>query len=202
MKRILLGLITSTLSFGAIASTVGISNHPFLMKKHVVSTEYNNYLNDGSGMGLSIKYLRKLNDKVNVDAGFGFTDGDRASRFFMGTDMQLIPDYGRQPKISIKGLMETETIDGSRINSFGAAPTISKGFAFWGKEAFPFIALPVKLSLDTEEKVYKTTTALALGMTGRIPLEGVKNLVGNIEMNVSLRNSYSALVMGVSLPLE
>lgn len=202
MKRIIIGLIASSFTVGAIASTIGTSNHPFLMKKHVVTTEYNNYLNDGSGMGLTAKYMRKINDKLNIDTGFGFTDGERASKFFIGADMQIIPDYGRQPKFSIKGIAETENTDGSRINSFGAAPTISKGFAFWGKEAFPFIALPMKVSLNTNESEYETSTAVALGITGRLPIEGLKNVVGNLETNISLRNSYSALVMGISLPIE
>ena len=202
MKKILLGLAISGISVSVLASTIGISNHPFLMKKHIISTEYNNYLNDGSGMGLTAKYLNKIDDSLSVDAGFGFTDGERASRLFVGADMKILPDYGRQPKFSIKGMAETENTDGSRINSFGVAPTLSKGFAFWGREAFPFIALPMKVSLNTNDKEYRTTSAVALGMTGRIPLEGVKNLVGNIEANISLRNSYSALVMGVSLPIE
>lgn len=202
MKRILIGLLSSTFAMGAFATTIGMSNHPFLMKKHIITTEYNNYLNDGSGMGLTAKYLQKVNDKMNFDAGFGFTDGERASRFFMGADYQIIPDYGRQPKFSLKGIAETENTDGSRINSFGVAPTLSKGFAFWGKEAFPFIALPMKVSLNTNEKEYETSTSIAMGITGRLPIADMKNVVGNIETNISLRNSYSALVMGVSIPVE
>ncbi len=202
MKRILIGLLSTTIATGAFATTIGMSNHPFLMKKHIVTTEYNNYLNDGSGMGLTAKYLQKVNDKLNIDAGFGFTDGERASRFFMGADYQIIPDYGRQPKFSVKSFMETETPDGSRINSFGAAPTISKGFAFWGREAFPFIALPMKVSLNTNESEYETSTAVAMGITGRLPINGMKNIVGNLETNISLRNSYSSLVMGISIPVE
>lgn len=202
MKKLLLGLITAGVSISSIASTIGVSNHPFLMKKNIISTEFNNYLNDGSGMGLTAKYLRKIDDSLSIDAGFGFTDGERASNFSVGADMQIIPDYGRQPKFSLKAIAETENNDSERINSFGISPTISKGFAFWGKEAFPFVALPMKVSLNANNKEYETSTALALGMTGRIPFEGVKNLVGNIEANLSLRNSYSAIVMGVSLPIE
>lgn len=202
MKKLLIGFIAITVSVGATASTIGVSNHPFLMKKHIFTTEYNNYHNAGAGMGISAKYNQRVTDGLNVDAGFGFTDGERESRFFAGADMQIIPDYGRQPKFSIKGTLETEMLDGERVNSFGAAPTISKGFVMWGKEAFPFVALPMKVSLNENEKEYDTSTALAFGMTGRLPIGGVNSLVGNIEANVSLRNSYSSLVMGVSLPIE
>ncbi len=202
MKKLLLAASAFAISVGSMASTIGLSNHPFLMKKHIITTEYNNYFSAGSGMGLNASYLRKVNDKMNVDAGFGFTNGDRASRFFAGIDTEIIPDYGRQPKVSLKGTIETADNDGDRVNSFGIAPTLSKGFAFWGKEAFPFIALPMKVSLNTDEKVYETSTAIAAGITGRIPLQGIKNLVGNIEANMSIRNSYTSLVMGVSLPIE
>ncbi|MBT4790011.1 MAG: hypothetical protein HON90_00445 [Halobacteriovoraceae bacterium] len=202
MKKLLIGLATFSLSLSAMASTIGVSNHPFSMNKHIISTEYNNYMNDGSGMGLSAKYMQRVSDQLNVDAGFGFTDGERASRMFVGADMQLIPDYGRQPRVSLKGFLERESTDGERFNSFGFAPTVSKGFAFWGKEAFPFVSLPMKVSLNESEKIYESSTALALGISGRLNVAGIKNLVGNIETNISLRNSYSALMMGVSVPIE
>ena len=202
MKKLLVGMISLTISAASLASTVGVSNHPFSMEKHVITTEFNNYFNDGSGMGFSANYFQRINDAVNIDLGFGITDGDRASRLKIGSDLRLIPDYGRQPKVSIKGILETEKIDGQRINSFGAAPTISKGFAFWGKEAYPFLALPIKVSLNTDDNSYETSTAVAAGITGRIPWLGTRNMVGNIETNFSLRNSYAALVMGVSLPIE
>jgi hypothetical protein len=202
MRRLLIGLISSTVAVSAMATTVGVSSHPFTMKKHVITTEFNSYLSDGSGMGISAKYFQRVNDALNFDMGFGFTDGERSSRFVMGADAQILPDYGRQPRVSIKGSLETENIDNDRINTVGAAPTMSKGFAFWGREAFPFIALPVKVSLNTSEGTYETSTAIAMGITGRIPVGGFKDLVGNIETNISLRNSYAALVMGVSLPIQ
>lgn len=202
MKKLFLATLAVVTSMGAMATTIGVSNHPFLMKKHIITTEYNNYFSNGSGMGMNIRYLNNINDKMKVDGGFGFTNGKRASRFFAGIDAEIFPDYGRQPRFSVKGTAQTANTDGDRINTFGVSPTISKGFAFWGKEAFPFIALPMKVSLNTDQKVYETSTSVAMGITGRIPVDGIKNLVGNIEANMSLRNSYSSLVMGVSLPIE
>ena len=64
------------------------------------------------------------------------------------------------------------------------------------------IIVGVNKFINESEKEYETSTALAFGMTGRLPIEGINNLVGNIEANMSLRNSYSSLVMGVSLPIE
>jgi hypothetical protein len=202
MKKLLVGAISAFISFGSIASTIGVSNHPFVMSKHIVTTEFNNYLSSGSGAGITAKYTRRYNEKLSIDAGFGFTNGERESEMIIGADLSLIPDYGRQPRGSIKSFMSTSKIDGERINSLGMAPTLSKGFVFWGKEAYPFIALPLKVSLNTAEGTYETSTAIAIGMTGRIPVGDFKDLVGNIETNFSLRNSYAALVMGVSLPIQ
>lgn len=202
MKKLLLALTCSVLSLSAFASTVGLSSHPFVMNKHIVTTEFNSYLNNGSGMGLTAKYLQRVNEKLNFDMGFGFTDGERSSVMMAGADMMLIPDYGRQPRVSIKGLLQSENIDGERINSFGAAPTISKGFSFWGNEAFPYMALPYRVSLNTDENTYETSTAVAMGVSGNLNIGDIRDLVGNIETNFSLRNSYTAIVMGVSLPIQ
>lgn len=202
MKKIALVLSTMLLSSVASASTVGLSTHPLTMKKQVVTTEFNNYMSNGTGSGITAKYLQRVNEQIAFDAGFGITDGDRANNLFMGADFALIPDYGRQPRVSIKGLLETMDFDGERINAFGAAPTISKGFSFWGKEAFPFLAVPVKVSLNADENTYETSTAVAAGITGRIPFNGYENLIYNFETNMSVRNSYTGFVMGISLPIQ
>lgn len=203
MKKIGLMMLSFLMgSTAALASTIGVSTHPFTMQKQVISTEFHNYSSGGTGKGLSARYLNNVSDRVNVDAGATITDGERANKIFAGADFLLIPDYGRQPRVSIKGLLETMSLDGSRINSFGAAPTLSKGFSFWGKEAFPFIALPVRVSLNEENNTYQTQTAMALGITGRIPAAGFENLVANLETNISIRNSYSAIILGISLPIQ
>lgn len=202
MKKIAILLGSVFLGSTAMANTVGLSTHPFTMKKQVVTTEFNNYTSNGAGAGITAKYLQRVNEQVAIDAGFGITDGDRANRMFVGGDFSLIPDYGRQPRVSVKGILETMDFDGERINSFGAAPTISKGFSFWGKEAFPFLAVPVRVSLNADENTYETSTALAAGITGRLPFEGYENLVYNFEANMSVRNSFSGFVMGLSLPIQ
>ncbi len=202
MKKLLVAIMSSVFTVSAVASTIGVSNHPFAVRDHVITTEFNNYASAGSGMGLSANYLRRINESINMNAGFGITDGSRASRFIVGSNIRILPDYGRQPMVSVKGTLETENIDGDRINSFGVAPTISKGLVLWGKEAYPYLALPLRVSLNTNESTYETSTALAAGISGRVPWLGARDLVGNIETNISLRNSYAALMMGVSLPIE
>ena len=202
MKKLALVLTSAFICSAASASTIGVSAHPFTMKKQVVTTEFNNYMTNGTGAGITARYFQRVSDQMNFDAGFGITDGDRANRIFAGADFSLVPDYGRQPRVSIKGLLETQDFDGNRINSFGAAPMVSKGFSFWGKEAFPFLSLPLKVSLNADSDTYETSTAVAAGITGRLPMEGYENLVYNFETNMSVRNSYTGFVMGISLPIQ
>lgn len=202
MKNLAILFTLALFSSVSFANTVGLSAHPFTMKKQVVTTEFNNYLNNGSGAGITAKYFQRINEMINFDAGVGVTDGERSNRFFAGADFQIFPDYGRQPRVSVKGLLETLSFKGERINSFGAAPTISKGFSFWGKEAYPFLALPIKVSLNADEGTYESSSAMAMGITGRMPIEGYQNLIYNFETNFSLRNSYQAMVFGISLPIQ
>jgi hypothetical protein len=202
MKRLSIALSALFLSGAAMATTIGMSTHPFSIKKQVITTEFTSYNSNGAGAGINARYLNKINEQINVDAGFGISDGERASRLFAGFDYELFPDYGRQPRTSIKALIETADFNGDRLNSFGIAPTISKGFAFWGREAFPFLSLPTRVSLNADENTFETQVALAAGITGRLPIGGYDQLLGNIETNFSLRNSYTSIVMGISLPLQ
>jgi hypothetical protein len=194
-----IGLLFST---AVSANSVGLSTHPLTMKKQVFGTEFNNYLNNGRGMGLTARYLNRLSEDVNMDAGIGVTDGDRASRFFVGSDIQILPDWDNQPRVSTKVMMETADEFDERHHRFGVAPTVSKGFSMSGEEVFPFVAIPVMIDLNAEDETYRTNTNLAVGMTGRIPFEGYENLIGNIEANVGLNQTYTSLVLGVSLPIQ
>jgi hypothetical protein len=135
-SKLLIVLTIAVMASSAFASQMGVSTHPFTMKKQVVSTEFNNYLGGADGMGLNARYYQRLNEKTNIDFGVGVTDGSYANRIFAGADFELFPDYGNQPRVSIKGLIGTQEIDGQRINNLGAAPAISKGMSFWGKKVF------------------------------------------------------------------
>ena len=199
MKLLLLAL----LSFSVMATTIGLSTHPFAVENRVITTEFDNYTSSGEGgMGLTARFYERVNSLLNYDVGFSINEGDRANRLMVGADYELIPDYGRQPRASIKTILETMEFDNERINTVGIAPTISKGFSFWGNEAFPFVALPYRVSLNDDQGTYDTSLALATGITGQLDIGGNKNVVGNIEANFNLENSFSAIVMGVSVPLN
>jgi hypothetical protein len=201
MKKFIVSLLAVATSFSAMANVVGVSTHPFQTEKQVVNTEFTSNLSTGSGFGVQARYYNRINRDWNIDAGAGFSGGERDSRFFVGADYMLYPDYDNQPRISFKSFLERTSDFNNSFTNIGVAPTISKGFSFWGHEAFPFVALPVKLGLNSDSKRYDTISSLAFGITGRLPIEGTNNLIGNIEANVDIDNSYTALLMGVSYPL-
>ena len=194
-------LALSMMISAAFASTVGLSTHPFSVNKQVITTEFDNYISEGAGKGITAKFYKKIDRRLNVDAGVGLNGGRIENRIFAGADYEFFPDYGRQPRFSTKGIIQSASIDNDRVNSVSIAPTLSKGLAFWGREAFPFIALPVALNLNSDESSYETSTAIATGITSRFNLNGSRDLVANFEANIGLRNSFNSLVLGVSLPL-
>lgn len=200
MKNLALAL-TLLVSGLTHASSIGLSSHPYSNQEKVVTTEFNSFMSNGAGMGMMAKYYQNIDNKMNFDAGIGFASGSRANMITAGFDYELFPDYSTQPRLSLKSLLESTGFDGDRINSLGVAPTLSKGFSFWGKEAFPFVAIPVKLNLNDDEGTYETALSLTTGISGNLPIDGLERLVGNIEANFDLRNSYTALVLGVSVPL-
>lgn len=202
MRNLALFLVLIMVSASAMASVVGLSTHPLTMKRSAMNTEFNSYGASKDGKGFNARYHQRINEAMNFDVGAGFTDGERSNQFFAGVDTQLIPDYGRQPRISVKALGSTQNVDGERVYSLGAAPIISKGFAVSGNEMFPYMAVPLELVLNDDSSKWVTSSAVALGTTMRLPWDGYENLVANAEINMSLRNSYSAIVLGISIPIN
>lgn len=195
-------LAMTTMMGGAFASQIGLSAHPFSMQKQVLSTEFTNYMSNGTGMGIEAKYFQRVSEIINFEVGIGVTDGDRSNRIFAAADFMVFPDYGNQPRVSVKGMFETTNFDGERINAFGVAPTVSKGFSFWGNEAFPYAALPIKIGLNSDQNTYETQTAFAAGITAPIAMTGYESLIANFEANIDLNNSYTGFVVGIALPLQ
>lgn len=202
MKTMIVAIIAALmLVSSAFANVVGLSTHPFQLEKHVIGTEVTSNLSAGSGFGVQARYMHRLAPELNLDAGAMMAGGERNSRFFAGADYMIFPDYDSQPRVSIKSFLERTSEFDRDKNNIGFAPVVSKGFSFWGNEAFPFVAIPIKLSLDSDSSTYETVSSLAFGITGRLPIEGYTKLVGNIEANIDIENSYTGLVMGIGYPL-
>jgi len=179
----------------------GYSTYPMLTDSKLMSAELMGVTSTGGGVGIQARYTHKITQKWTVDGGAGVSGGERSSRFFASSDYEIFPDYMKQPKISIKTrLMNTKEFD-VRRNVISVAPVVSKGFSFWGHEAFPYLSIPFDLSLDSKTKSYETSINASLGLTGNLPIEGYRHLTAFLEGTVGVKDSYTGIFLGVGFPL-
>jgi hypothetical protein len=204
MKKSLL-LLSALISTQVFAYGLGVTTHPFEVEKKVITTEATGTManNAGSGAGIQARYYQRLSQELNIDGGFGVSNSNAAARsLFLGTDYRIYPEYQNQPRVSLKGIFSNTKERELNRNNLGMAPTLSKGFVIQGKEIYPFLALPMGVSLDNKNNQFKGTTSLAMGATGNIPLEGLEKLTANFEANINVKNTFSSVFMGVSYPLN
>jgi len=201
MKRII-ATIATLASAGVMAYGIGQSTHPMAEGKKLISTEFTGITSDNGGMGVQVRYTQKVNRIFSYDAGLGISGGDRAQRFFVGADYEIYPDYLRQPRFSMKANLERAEEFDTTNTIISMAPTLSKGFNFWGKEAFPYVSMPVGLSLNSDSKSYENTISLNTGINGQLPIKGYRHLNGNLELQVGLKESFTAFVAGVTFPMN
>ncbi|PIP95197.1 MAG: hypothetical protein COW00_13680 [Bdellovibrio sp. CG12_big_fil_rev_8_21_14_0_65_39_13] len=204
MKFIKAILSTSVLMAvsGAFAAGTGYSTYPLSMEKTLIGAEFTGITSNGGGVGVQGRFTQRVNSKFNYDAGIGISGGQRSSRIFAGADYELFPDYENQPKISLKSTIQNSKDFDRRVNSVSLAPTVSKGFSFWGEEAFPFISLPYAINLDSQSSTYNTSFNVNVGITGKLPIEGYSNLIGMLEATVSVKDSFTGIFAGVSYPIN
>lgn len=202
-KWLVILAIAFTTSTQALASLVGISSFPLTSKKNILSGSFTNIVTEDGGMGLEGRYTHKYGPRTVLDGGLAISGGDRVtSKFFLGMDYEVMPDYMKQPKGTLKFKYENTNEFNATLHNFSVSPTVSKGFSFWGHEAYPYVATPVGISLHSASKSYETTLNLNLGITGMIPVDGYRHMIGNIETTFSLKDSYTAISMGVSIPIS
>jgi hypothetical protein len=207
LKGLALFAMTLALGLGSTAAFgygMGISTFPLQEEQKVLSAEVTGIVHNGTGVGLQARYTQKLTTKSVVDAGAGIAGGARSARLFAGYDYELFPDYDVQPRTSLKGFVENSKEFGTRRNIVGVAPTVSKGFDFWGHEAFPYLSLPYGISLDGKKNSYQTTLSANIGISGTIAPEYAmtsKPVTANAEVIVGLKDSFSGVFVGFGYPL-
>ncbi|MBF0360047.1 MAG: hypothetical protein HQK49_03510 [Oligoflexia bacterium] len=186
----------------AAAYGMGISSFPLSPRTGTLTTEYSQFISNGSGMGLQARYTYKLSNQISLEGGVGMADSLKSKRIFAATDIEFYPDLENMPRLSVKPFVERASEFNNTKNIIGVAPTASKGYILWGKTAYPFIALPMGAVLDSNAQAYNFRTHLALGLVGNLPLEGHEKLIVNLEGNLNIKNSSSALYLGLSYPLH
>lgn len=196
-------IVLSTLVGSSVmALGIGNSSFPMMTGKKFISTEFTGTTTDDGGMGLQVRYTQKMNPQLTMDAGIGIAGGDRSQRAFLGADYELYPDYMQQPKISLRTKLSRAQEFEKTKTIVSLAPTFSKGFNVYGNEAFPYVSIPLGLNLNSDERTYESTASLNLGVNGKLPIEGYKHLNGNAEVQVGLKESYTAMVLGLSFPMN
>ncbi len=202
--RNFLVLLVSLLFFSplALGRGSGHSSYPMLTQSKVVGVEFTGVLSDGGGLGVQGRYTQKASDLVVFDAGFGTSGGERSGRLFGGLEYEFFPDYGRQPRFSLRGSFETAREFGVRKNILTMTPKFSKGFSFWGTEGFPFLSLPVGVGLNSQTKTYETMIGVSAGINGNLPWKEYKRLVASAEVLLNLQNSFTGVFVGISYPLD
>lgn len=152
-------------------------------------------------MGLEVSYLTNPLEDFNFELGAGFTDGDRNSRMFAATTYELFPDFGNQPRVSIKGYIErNQFFNDITQNAVGVAPILSKGFAFNELEFFPFVALPIQFNRESSE-YSEMATSFSFGATAPISTTRQRTINANFETNINLVNSFTGVALGVGVTL-
>lgn len=202
MKKslVFLALVVTSKVF---AYGTGISTYPLEAEDKLIGAELTGITSSGGGMGLQTRYTQKINEKATFDAGLGISGGEHSARAFLGTDVMLFPDFESQPRVSVKGFLENSKEFGVRRNILGLAPTFSKGYSFWGHEAYPYLSIPYGISLDGSRNSYQTTMSANLGVSGLLPKEwSGKQITANAEAVLSMKNSYSGFFVGFAYPIE
>ncbi len=201
-KLIVITLCTLSTAVFAVPTT-GLSTFPWQSNKKILSTELNGIADEQGGAGLTARFTNKLNEQISWDAAVGITRGDRAGNMVsVATDYEFYPDYAKQPRFAIRGSMESTKEFNERTVIIGLSPTLSKGFSFWGHEAFPHLSLPMGLVLNGPKSTYETRFNLNVGITGKIPHPDYQNLTAKLEGSLGLKDSYSSVLLGISYSIN
>lgn len=200
LKCLLLVLVFSLPSL-SFAYGIGYASYPLQEKQLLLAPEFVGLFSNGAGAGIQGRVTFKPNQPFVVEGGFGVGTGDRPVRIFTGVDYEIFPDYDNQPRVSVKGSYEYAREFKQGINILGVAPTISKGFLFWGHKAYPYFAIPFALGLHDATKTYQSRLNMTVGIAGNIPMQSQGHLIGNAEMTVSLKDGYGGFLLSVAYPL-
>ena len=96
----------------------------------------------------------------------------------------------------------TGKVETSSSEDFKKVKAVSKGFSFWGREAYPYLSLPMGLSLNSDNETYENHMALVGGVTGPMPIQGFEKYTANLETRINLAHSFTSVFLGFGYPFE
>lgn len=201
-KLIAIGLILLCSVSKVSAYGSGYSDYPMMKGERLVTGEAIGITSDDGGVGLQARYTHRLSEKGTLDAGAGFSGGDRDARFFVGYDHEYFPDYDKQPRMTIRYSYTNASEFNDTRNILSVAPKISKGFLISGHEAYPFFSLPLGLSLNDDNKTYETIVNANLGVHTKLPFEGLERWVASGEVQIDVKDNFTAFLLGFSYQFQ
>jgi hypothetical protein len=190
----------SLLIFHLYAYGVNYSTYPFAPATKILAVDIGG---KADGMATQLRIAYKYDSQIMIEGGLGVatSNNDNAS-MFVGIDYEVIPDYLKQPRIGVRVAVDNVNFSGSRHNIFSMTTVVSKGVSFWGREAFPYISLPLGMAFNTANKTYSTYLALSAGVTGNLPINKYHHLVTNLEASLGFTGLGSSIFAGISFPFK
>lgn len=190
----LLFMLLMLLSPLAHAEMVGIIAHDIQKRSDYLTAELMNKFSIDEGLSIQARVTHFSGKRFNLDGGYGFHSGDREHRLFLGGAFEIFPDHNQQPRIQIKA--HTEIVGEFDDFDFlaGITPIASKGISVGNQIMYPFVAMPIRRVF---RKGAESEISLNLGST----FELKQNLILSAELTFNLRNTPSAILVGISTNL-
>ena len=187
------------LVFNLYAYGVNYSTYPFAPATKILAVDIGG---KNGAMATQLRVAYKYDSQIMVEGGLGVaTSGEDNASMFAGLDYELVPDYMQQPRVGIKIAVDNSNLQTGRHNIFSVTPTVSKGVNFWGKEAFPYIAIPMGMAFGADQ-TYSTYFAMNVGITGNLPVNNYRHVVANLEASLGMSGLSSYLYAGFSFPFR
>ena len=197
------GIVASSLllSYKIHAYGSGTSSYPLPVGKKLLTAEFLGITSEGGGVGLQMRFAKKVRSSLFLEEGMGISGGHRSSRVFLGGDWEIYPDFGPQPRFSFQGRIINAKEFGVRCNKIVIAPSLGKSFAIGGKVFHPYLTVPYGINL-VGNQTYQTTLNANVGIVGNLPFRRYQGLVGNIEANAGIKDGFVGFSAGLSWHIE
>ncbi len=150
----------------------------------VLSAEMTGYMSQRNEMGAGVRYTQNFNGNL-LDVTAAGAQDSRAMVLGAGMDFEVLREDMNQPRVSVKPYAQQLSFEGTSSTLVGAAPTLRKGIATFGKEIFPYVALPNGVRIDSDSQEFVFYSSLTFGASMAIP-QSQERLVISLEANKNL----------------